>query len=245
MRAILMFHGVDDSGSVLSLAAEELRSLVNSIRASGHQIVSLPTLLHSPSARRQVALTFDDGVQSVATAAAPVLRELEAPATLFVTTGWLGRDNGWPSQAADAPRLPMLSWSQVEDLHRQGWQIECHTVNHPDLRECAPAELEAELSRPIEEIERRLGRRPRYFAYPYGYLDPRVVDAAREHYEGAVTTSMATLGPGDDPLRRPRLDTFYLRSPRIHRRFGGRRYRAIVETRAALRRLKRHPGETG
>ena len=119
MRTVFMFHGVDDSGSVLSVTAEQLRSLVHAVRSSGHRIVPLSDAIEHP-ADRTVALTFDDGFVSVAKNAAPVLAELDAPATLFLTTGYVGRDNRWPTQPPDAPRFAMMDWGELEHLKALG-----------------------------------------------------------------------------------------------------------------------------
>jgi len=242
VRAVLMFHGVDDSDSVLSVRAAELRSLVEAIRASGHQILPLPALLAS-SAPDAVALSFDDGFRSVSEQAAPVLAQLGAPATLFLTTAHVGKDNGWPSQPADAPRFPMMGWSDVERLAGQGWSIDAHSRTHPDLRRLGEEELERELVGPCEDIEQHLGVRPGGVAYPYGYYDERVAERARGHFAYAVTTVFRPLGPREDVLRLPRLDGYYLRSPRVHRRFGSRPFLAYLAARGALRRFRHHPGE--
>ncbi len=255
MRAVLMLHSVDSSGSEISLAPAELLALVRGIRTSGHAIVPLGELL-AQATRDAVALTFDDGLASLAEVAQPLLSEEGAAATLFLTTGYVGRDNHWPSQPRSAPRLPMLDWDGVEALHSAGWEIEAHTHSHPDLRELGSNELAEELEAPQRELERRLGRTPRAFAYPYGLLDARVVDAVATRYECAVTTRMAALADdpsgNSDPLRIPRLDAYYLRHHTLQRLirtssglsgFGGPAFRALIAFRAALRRWSGHPGE--
>ena len=239
MRAILTFHSVDESGSVLSIAPSDLRSLVASIRASGHRVVPLRELLAHPGEPDRIALTFDDGMASLREHALPVLGELEAPATVFLTTGRLGTDNHWPGTPDDIPRMAMLDWAGARALHDAGWSVEAHTVSHPDLRALPDAEIERELEDCDGAIERELGERPEVFAYPYGYFDERVVTHAAARYRFAVTADMGTL-PGrlDDPMRVPRLETFYFRSPRIHRRFGGPAFRGYLALRAGLRRLR-------
>jgi peptidoglycan/xylan/chitin deacetylase (PgdA/CDA1 family) len=244
MRAVLTFHGVDETRSVLSIAPRELASLVQSIRRADHAIVPLARLLADPELERSVALTFDDGFTSVPEHALPVLRDLGAPATLFLTTGYVGRDNQWPTQPAGGPRFDMMSWSQVERLHASGWAVESHTVTHPDLRELDGEELERELSDPIDEIERRLGRRPAILAYPYGYYDAKVLTAARRFYRHGITAKMGRIDDAaTDPYRVPRLDTFYLRGNRVHRRFGRPGFAAYMAFRGLARRAKKHPAE--
>lgn len=132
------------------------------MHAGHHEIVPLETLLTEPIRQRCVALTFDDGMRSLATTAAPALSALGAPATLFLTTDYVGKDNHWPSQPPLAPRKAA------------GWSIQAHTRTHPDLRTLGDDALEAELCEPLDVIERRLGHRPSSFAYPYGYFNERV-----------------------------------------------------------------------
>jgi peptidoglycan/xylan/chitin deacetylase (PgdA/CDA1 family) len=242
VRAILTFHSVDPSGSVLSIAPAELRSLVLSIRRSGHRIVDLAQMLASPATPRRIALTFDDGVASLHEHALPLLADLDAPATLFLTTGWLGRDNRWPGMPADAPHMTMLDWEQVRALRSAGWSIQAHTVNHPDLRALGDGEIDRELEDCDSEIEGRLGVRPDVFAYPYGLGVAGVAARARRRYRHAVTAAMGTLPEVlADPMRVPRLETYYFREPRVHRRFGGALFRGYLAARATLRRL-RHAG---
>jgi len=242
MRAVLMLHGVDESGSVLSVTPEQLHSLVHAIRASGHRLVPLTTLLES-SASDLVALTFDDGFRSVSERAAPILEQLSAPATLFLTTERLARDNLWPGQPADAPRFEIMGWSDVKRLSDNGWAIEAHSLNHPDLRRLGDAELERELTLPNQHIADHIGRRPRVLAYPYGYFDRRVAELARRHFDFAVTTVFRPLGASEDAVRIPRLDAYYLRAPAVHRQFGSKAFMAYLAARGGLRRLRGHPGE--
>jgi peptidoglycan/xylan/chitin deacetylase (PgdA/CDA1 family) len=246
MRAVLMFHGVDSSGSVLSIDERDLARLVEAIQRSGHRVVPLRDLLTHAAGEAAVAITFDDGFVSVAERAAPVLRALGAPATLFLTTGRVGLDNAWPTQPADAPRFQCMSWQAVEALHAAGWAIEAHSVTHPDLRQVSDGALDEELERPLDDIERRLGTRPRILAYPYGYYDRRVAHRASKLYDFALTTEFRVLPSRLHPHAVPRLDGYYLRQPAIARRFGSSPlFRGYLELRGLLRRARRHPGELG
>jgi peptidoglycan/xylan/chitin deacetylase (PgdA/CDA1 family) len=242
MRAVLMLHGVDDTGSVVSVTADQLRSLVRSVRDSGHELVPLLDLLRKKTDDRSIALTFDDAFESVAREAAPLLRTLGAPAALFLATGFIGKDNRWPGQDPNVPAFSVMSWDDVRRLADQGWTIESHSVRHPDLRRLDDRALEAEMAESKFEIAQRIGRAPEVFAYPYGWFDRRVIDFCRRHYAYAVTARMDTLGPFD-PLQVPRLDAYYLRDERVHRWFGHRRFHAYLGARGFMRRLRAHPGE--
>jgi len=238
VRAVLTFHGVDDTGSVLSVSSDALAGLVAGIRAADHEIVPLARLMEKPEIPDRVALTFDDGFRSVHEAALPVLRDADAPATLFLTTGFLGGDNHWPGQPGWAPRFPMLDWNHVEALHAAGWAIEAHTGRHLDLRTLGSDELDAELAAADDAIEARLGRRPEAFAYPYGYHDERVRERVSRRYRWSWTTRLAVLDGAEASTMLPRLDAFYLRSPRVYGRFGRSGFSLYLALRRFLREVR-------
>jgi peptidoglycan/xylan/chitin deacetylase (PgdA/CDA1 family) len=185
----------------------------------------------------RVALTFDDGYRSVWEEAAPVLERAGAPATLFLTTDYVGRDSRWPTLPADAPVFDLMSWDQARELRDLGWAIEAHTCTHPDLRALSDDAIEDELRRSNDAIEQEIGARPRAFAYPYGHYDARSLRIARQHYELAVTVQMARVERPPDRHRIPRLETFYFRGSRPLGGFGSHGFRAYLGLRALIRAL--------
>lgn len=241
MRAILTFHAVEARKSVLSISGEALHSLLVAIIRSGHEIIPLRKLLSGDSGSNAIALSFDDGSQSVIEKAEPILRAFEAPATLFLTTGFAGGCNAWPSQPATAPVFAMLNWDAIGSLSDSGWAIEAHTINHPDLCSLDDEALEEELAGPADVIERRTGSRPRILAYPYGNFNARVIKAVQAHYDYAVTTQFRRLRKEENPYLVPRLDSYYLRPCGIHRHFGNSSgFATYLSAISLLRRLRGH-----
>src|SRR6516164_7287159 len=59
MRAILTFHSIDDSGSVLSYPPRTFERLLLALQHSGIPLLDLDTLLRAET-KTGVALTFDD-----------------------------------------------------------------------------------------------------------------------------------------------------------------------------------------
>lgn len=53
---------------------------------------------------RAVCITFDDGYRSTHDLALPVLKEFDLPATVFVTTGYVGEGNMWNDRIIEAVR---------------------------------------------------------------------------------------------------------------------------------------------
>lgn len=237
VRAILTFHSIDDSGSVLSFPAAKLEALLACLERASMPVMDLDALL-APGTRRGVALTFDDGMRSVHANALPVLRDHAVASHLFLATGAVGRDNRWPGQPEWSPSFEMLGWDEIEALHAAGMRFESHTHAHPDLRALDEAAMALECDRADEAIERRLGRRPAYFAYPYGRFDDRARAFARRRYRASVTTVLRELEGGEDPAALPRIDTYYLRPSWMHRRLDSPLPRAWLAFRGVLRRLR-------
>lgn len=237
MRAVLTFHSIDDSGSVLSYPPKTFHKLLDAFERCEIPILDLDALLQ-PDTPRGVVLTFDDGMRTVFTEALPILRSHSAPAHLFLTTGVVGATNRWPGQPASAPLFEMLQWSEIEALQGSGVRIEAHTVRHPDLRQLSDAALRDECEGADETVAAKLGVRPRYFAYPYGLSDARVRAFARQRYCGSLTTDLRMLRRDEDKAALPRLDTYYLRHDMIFRDLQALHSRSYLGLRRALRLLR-------
>ncbi len=237
MRAIVTFHSIDEANSVLSYAPKLFGRFLDALMYSGMPVCDLGTLL-DPKTRQGVALTFDDGMRSVYSDALPILRDHGVPAHLFLATNAVGQDNLWPSQPDGTPRYDLLDWDQIEALHKAGIRIESHTASHPDLRVLNTPQIRDECRLADEEIERRLGRRPEYFAYPYGFYDTHSRAVVGARYKGGVTTDLRPLQPRDDPAALPRLDSYYLKSQLLYGRLDGPHVRAYLALRNALRKLR-------
>lgn len=211
MKAIISFHAIDSQPGPLSFAAASLDHLLAALREAETPILVLDDILSS-STDCGVALTFDDGIESLHRCALPLLRKHEAPAHLFLTTSYVAGNNRWPGQPDYARNYDMLDWEQIEELHGGGVAIEAHTATHPDLRTIDDDAVREEFVTCDEEIESRLGRKPRYFAYPYGRFDERSAALAAAHYEACFTTRLSYLPNRIDRSKVPRLDSHYLRS---------------------------------
>jgi peptidoglycan/xylan/chitin deacetylase (PgdA/CDA1 family) len=162
--------------------------------------------------RRAVAITIDDGLADVADNAWPVLAAYGMTATLFVPTGYVGGRSGW-LRGADAER-PLLSWDTISTLSRRGFEIGSHGRLHlaADVNASELIERDALASR--LELEDRIGRRVRSFAYPFGYHSSAARRAIRAAgYWQACAVGDLPARAGDDRWALPRLQVFNHTTP--------------------------------
>jgi peptidoglycan/xylan/chitin deacetylase (PgdA/CDA1 family) len=237
MKAILTFHSIDDSGSVLSYPPGQFAYLLETLRRKKIPIVDLTTIM-DPATEHGVALTFDDGMYSLFSDAMPVLKDFEAPAHVFITTNAINSDQKWPRQPSDVPGFKMLGWPEIESLHANNVFIDAHTGSHPDMRNLSASQLVDECEMADSEIERRIGRRPEFFAYPFGYHNKRARDYCRTRYRASVTTELRSLSAGDDVAALPRLDTYYLRTTQFIDKLDSLPVGAYLRFRWLLRTLR-------
>lgn len=239
MRAVLTYHSIDPSGSPISVSPAAFRGHVEWLASGRVRVLPLDALLDADPDADAVALTFDDGFVNFADEAAPWLLEQGLPVTVFAVTDHVGGTNTWTGQPEPGiPVLPLLGWDDLARLAERGVTIGSHTRRHPRLAGLDPAALEAELAESADAIGRRLGCRPRWFAYPYGSTSPAAVAAVARHYQGAVTTDYRLVEPGEDRLQVPRLDAYYFGSPRALDRWATPGFRRTIWLRRQARRAR-------
>ena len=91
------------------------------------RVVSLSHLvsrLHAGASLRGLAvITFDDGYRDNFETAAPLLERHELPACFFVASGFIGSDHvPWWDELLPFP-LEWMSWDEVRELQRRGFEI--------------------------------------------------------------------------------------------------------------------------
>jgi peptidoglycan/xylan/chitin deacetylase (PgdA/CDA1 family) len=183
---ILCYHGLSDSWPARgALPVERLERQLCHVLERGYRGATFSEAVLSRPRGKTVAVTFDDAYRSIGKHALPLLSRLGLPATLFVPTGWVGRNRpmAWKGMdryvgGAHEHELAPMSWAEISSLSDAGWEIGSHTRSHPDLTTLEDDALDAELSGSRADLEDRLGRSCRAIAYPYGALDTRVVRAA-------------------------------------------------------------------
>ena len=236
MRAILTYHSIDASRSVISLDPTVLRRQLQWLAHSSVRVVPLTSLGSLADEVDAVALTFDDAYQNVGDVVAPLLTEYGFPATLFVVSDHVGRDNRWRGTADPGiPTLPLLDWRDLTRLADNGVSLGAHTRTHPRLDRVDPAQVTDEIVGAAEHIRRETGHVVTEFAYPYGRSTALAIEVARATYAVACTTDLRVLRADDDPLSLPRIDMYYFRRAGSLERWGSSWFRYAIGLRSFAR----------
>ena len=240
MKAILTYHSVDDSGSVISIDEPTLRRHVKWLATSGVPVVPLDELVDVPADRDAIAITFDDGFANFGELAAPLLLAHALPVTLFVVTGSVGETNVWPAGGdVGVPVMRLLDWDELGRLAGAGVSLGAHTRTHPRLENLAAPYVEREIVESRARLRAELGVDVSTFAYPYGSVNPAARSIVSRTFTCGVTTRLATLAPSDDVALLPRLDCYYFRAPGTLESWGTPRFRVRMNVLAGARSLRR------
>ncbi len=183
---ILMYHRIDDQSATsgLSVSPDSFARQMAFLYRHGHRVVPLRTITDwivndKLPERGAVAITFDDGFESVYTQAYPVLRQHGLPATVFIVTNWVGTPG-------------YLSWKQIRELAASGlFEIGSHSRTHPWLPAVDEQQLNEEITGSRRILEAQLpGIHVMHFSYPMGAYDATVKHNVREAaYESACATN--------------------------------------------------------
>ena len=154
--------------------------------------------------RKAVLITFDDAYADIGTHALPVLQQHGFGALVFVVTGRIGGGNTWDSFPADCESPALMSVADVIAWAGRGIDFGAHGRTHRDLRSVSAEDLKSEILGSQEDLQRLLGTRVSYFAYPYGHYTARARELVTTTYDLAFTTTEGLNGLRTDPhmLRR-------------------------------------------
>lgn len=220
---IITYHAIEPGPPPLCVHPDLFRSHVETVLAAGARVVGVSELVRElavpTSDDRLVALTFDDGFASVATAAAPILASHELGGTVFCVAGHVGGANDWETGRNGGFAAPLASREQILELVAAGLEIGSHGFAHRPAAELSDDEAEQEIVGSREHLERLSGTEVRAYAYPYGALPSRAVRRVVDRtYDAACTTRLAVVEERPDPHALPRVDAHYLRRPELLRR---------------------------
>lgn len=208
-KIILLYHSVGES--LWGMQTKQFSDQINWL-TDNYQIISLSDLIKSePNENIQIALTFDDGYESLHSIALPLLSNKKINATVYLNTGWIG-DSNEERKLSDStlghyPSESFLIWPEVLDLYNAGWEIGSHGVNHFNFARTEESIMKNEFISSKNEIESRLKTNCPHFAYPWGQYSNLVKKTAKEvGYKYAAAAFHSPLKRYSDSFSLPRIN---------------------------------------
>lgn len=192
---------------VLGIKVMAIDEVLNYIKKGGAEC---PLQRGGPSLKKTVSLTFDDGYENFFEYAYPVLRRHGFPATVYLISGYIGKDALWfRADGRDTP--PLMSKSRIYGLMEHGLvTFGSHGVNHKKLAEIPRAEMAFEVRESKRQLEAMFKRPFNHFCYPYGSYDRTVLEEVKKAgFETAVTCVRGATYIGADPYQLPRKAVSY------------------------------------
>jgi peptidoglycan/xylan/chitin deacetylase (PgdA/CDA1 family) len=201
--AILMYHVVAAAPpgvaySDLWVAPGRFTREMHALAHAGYHATTLDTVWRAwhgrgSLPRHPVVISFDDGYRSQSTTARRKLDELGWPGVLNLEVKNVGLKGG-------------LARNEVRAMLRDGWEIDAHTLTHPDLTTVDAARLRREVAGSRRWLRHAFGAPVNFFAYPSGRYSPAVEAAVRAAgYMGATTTQSGEATRAADPYALPRV----------------------------------------
>jgi peptidoglycan/xylan/chitin deacetylase (PgdA/CDA1 family) len=220
---VLTYHAVGAEGGPLAVPSDVFRAHLDCLGEAGASFLTVSELARRVGEgslpERAVAITFDDGLRSVAAEGAPLLAEQGIAATVFCVAGRLGADSAWPSARQDVPVLPLMTAGELAVLGAAGFEIGSHGMEHAPLVDGSDAQLRREIVESRHVLEQAVGVSVGSFAYPYGAApSPAARELVQETYASACTTSLGRVTGTADIHALPRVDAHYVRRPALLRR---------------------------
>ncbi|MFF2450146.1 polysaccharide deacetylase family protein [Neobacillus sp. NPDC058068] len=179
---ILIYHSIDEynghGSKELYVTPENFEKQMTYLRDHGFTLLTFERWQERKRVNKPIFLTFDDGYKNNLTVFS-IFQKLKTDhfsptGTFFIISDFIGRSN-------------RLSKTDLRRLAESGViSVQSHTATHPDLTKVD--NLDYELKKSKEKIEKITGKAVIALSYPYGSFNNQVVSETKKHYQFGLTT---------------------------------------------------------
>lgn len=204
---VLQYHHVSEgTPKSTSISPARFAEHMRWLQENKYEVVGMEQLIEwlkqgAPLPDKAVVITFDDGYRSIYENAWPILKRNSWPFTVFINT-----------QHHDERNQQYMSWQQLEELAKKGGTLGNHSVSHEHMVRRRSGETDKQwLARVTDEItsaqgkiDRRVGKQPKVFAYPFGEYNRQLQGILQERGYIAFGQQSGPIAPFDQPTALPR-----------------------------------------
>lgn len=165
-------------------------------KASDHPKTSSTNVLiatFDSDRKAAISYTFDDGLQDQYTLAYPEMRKRGIRATFAI----IGSKVGGSMKATNCPKVPVMTWDQLRQLHADGFEIASHGWAHRALPKQSEEGMRYDVATNDSVIEHEIGQRPLTYVYPGNAKTDSIV-AWIESTRVGSRTKQISFGGGKD-----------------------------------------------
>lgn len=191
---VLVYHRFDEpKHQSTQISTQKLKEHFEYFKNNGYEVVPASRLIAAingaePVGERWVVLAVDDGYRSFYEKALPLFREYGYAFVLFIY-----------AQASEERYGDYMSFDQIKEASKYG-EIGLHSYAHPHLLRLDSNKVKEDFTKGYEVFKKHLGYSPKYYAYPYGEYDERILNIAKEFKFEAIFNQNTGAVSNDSPL---------------------------------------------
>ncbi|MGV1098879.1 polysaccharide deacetylase family protein [Thiovibrio sp. JS02] len=205
---IFIYHHFGDKRyPTTSVSEENFLAQMRYLADNGYRVLSLAEVVHClkakiPLPEKTAVITIDDGYRSIYSVAWPILKSFGFPFTVFLYV-----------EGVEKKYSNYLSWEQILEMQAAGVDFQDHSFSHHRMADWPRGVTEkeyrkwvrADLVSSVTILREKLGKRPRFFAIPYGEYNSIVLEEARSlGYDAIFTQDPGSVSADTDPFFIPR-----------------------------------------
>ena len=163
---------------------------------------------------KTVFITIDDAYRSFFQNGFPILKKNKLPFGVFVSSDYV----------SSAAKSEFMSWSMLKEVSNSNGLILNHSKSHESLVGMDILTLKKEIEQNQNEIEKKIGKQPKIFSYPYGESSKTVEEVIKMlNYDIAFSQHSAPIHLDQNKYRLPRYA--------LNNEFGSlKRFKMIIQT---------------
>ena len=218
---VLMYHRVgDDRYPSTNISQELFKKHIEYLVEENINVLPITEL--SKYLKKEISLTdktvfitIDDAYSSFFQNGFPVLKKNRLPFSIFVSSDYV----------SSAEESEFMSWSMLKEVSNSNGLILNHSKSHESLVGMDIQTLKKEVEQNQIEIEKKIGKQPKIFSYPYGESSKSIEEVIEMlNYEIAFSQHSAPIHMDQNKYRLPRYA--------LNDEFGGlKRFKMIIQTR--------------